>query len=356
VDLGFRSRLIAVHVSLVLVIALGAVTAILALRTTHEQAAQSRAIDQRLAMLDRLRADTRELALSARRHVLSGDLEEQQRVLAIVHDLRAHRERLQARATLHKGAMLEADIDEYVAALVQLMSVEDDDPLERLARFEDGLVVIRAPLATTFDEIVTHERARRDAMRSAQWLARGAQWAVLIASVLGVVIAIGAAVVVLRKLSAVDEITLAAAEPVKAGDSLRRELYDAATFVDRALRDHRDAAIERGVRLRYDAQLAVVVFADRERIRHVLDSLLRMAIETARPGAELVVRVATADASVRFAITEAGPGTSNAPPDDHTLQPCTRIVEAHGGRLGVQASAISRTYWFTLPSEPALLR
>jgi signal transduction histidine kinase len=38
------------------------------------------------------------------------------------------------------------------------------------------------------------------------------------------------------------------------------------------------------------------------------------------------------------------------------LQQCDRIVEAHGGRLGIQSSPISRTYWFTLPAEPVLLR
>lgn len=414
-DRAFRRRLVLVHVSLVLVIALGAATALLALRSTHEQATQSREIDHRLALLDHLRAETRELALSARRFVLSGDLKEQQRVLAIVHEMKAERDKLQARATLAKGAVLEADLEEYVAALMHAMTVDDEDALARLARFEDELARIRNPLVMTFDEIVSHEQSRRDALRSAQTLARGAQWAVLIASILGIVLAIGAVMVVLRKLSSRtethvtrsrNELVAAAGElrrPLEAiisetsrlrmqsrealdaqalesiaihasrvngmlaelldvtaiqtgSTTLRREQCDAATILDRAIKDHRDAATERGVRLRYEAQLAVNVFADRERIRHVLDSLLQIAIDAARPGAELVVHVAHAEGGVRFAIIEAGPGTSDAPPNELALHLCSRVIEAHGGRLGVQTSAISRTYWFTLPAEPSLLR
>jgi signal transduction histidine kinase len=415
VERSFRRRLILVHASLVIVIALGATTAVLALRSTRSQVAQSREIDERLAMLDRLRADTRELAQSARRYMLSGDLKEQQRVLAIVHAIKDERERLHARATLPSGAVLEADLDEYVAALLGVMSIDDDDAIRRLADFEDELVRIRNPLVMTFDEIASRERARRDTLRSTQTLARGAQWAVLVSSVLGILLAIGAAIGVLRKLSSPpdqnvtrsrNELVAAADElrrPLEniiaetsrlrlgardAGDakaldsiathasrvngmlgelldvtaiqtgaiSLRREQSDALTLVDRAIKDHRDTATAHGVKLRYEAQLAVHVFADRERIRHVLDSLIQIAITSARPGAELVVHVANAEGGVRFAIIESGPGTDSAPANDLALHLCSRVVEAHGGRMGVQTSAISRTYWFTLPTEPSLLR
>lgn len=410
-----RRRIVLVHVSLMVVIALGAATAVLALRDTRAQAMLARDIDRRLAVLDHLRTETRALAQSARRYVLSGDLEEQQRVLAIVHEMKAERDLLQARATLDKGAMLEADLEEYIAKLMHAMTFDDEDAVSRLARFEDELVRIRNPLGLTFDEIVGRERARREELRSAQTLARGAQWAVAIASLLGLALALGALRAVLRKLPAMteanlqrsrDELVAAAGElrrpldailaetmrlRVRARDAadahalesiaanasrlsgmlaelldvtamqtgattLRREHCDAVMLVDRALKDHRDTATERGVRLRYEAQLAIQVFADRERLRHVLDSLLQIAIDAARPGAELVVHVAAADGGVRFAIIEAGPGTDAAPPNDLALNLCNRVIEAHGGRFGVQTSSISRTYWFTLPSEPALLR
>lgn len=415
-DRAFRKRLVVVHVAIALVIALSAATAVLALRTTRDQAARSKEIDERIALLDRLRAETRELAHSARRYLLTGDGKEHQRVLAIVHAMKKHRDQLQARATLAKGAVLEADLEEYIAALINATSTEDgekDDAIVRLARFEERLMRIRNPLAMTFDEIVTQERASREALRSAQSLARGAQWAVLVASILGVVLAIGALFAVLRKLSpaAGASIVRTHGELVAAGTELRRPLAhivsetsrmrrrprdsvdaisleriasdasrvdgmlvelldvaalhtgalvlhrepcDAASLVDRAIKAQRDTAMEYGVRLRYEAQLSINVLADRERIRHVLDALLQIAITAAQPGTELVAHVAAAEGGVRFAIIEAGPGGDSQPPSELVLQMCSRVIEAHGGRLGIQASSISRTYWFTLPIEPSL--
>jgi signal transduction histidine kinase len=339
--------LILVHVSLVVVIGLSAATAVIALRSTREQAARSREIDHRVALLDGLRAQTRELALSARRYVLGGDMMEQQRVIAIVHAMKADREKLHARDTLAKGAILEADLEEYIAALDDAMSVDDDDAVTRLAQFEDQLVKIRGPLAMTFDDIISSERARRDTLRSAQTLATGAQWAVLIASVLGALLVIDAARVGLRR---VDRSGMQTGIP-----ALRRELCEATDLADQAVRTHRGTATERGVRMRCEAQRSVTVFADRDHIRHVLGSLLQLALAGARRGAELVIHVAAADGGVRFAIIEPGPGTDGTPANDLALYLSSRVVEAHGGRLGVQTSSISRTYWFSLPTEPSLL-
>jgi signal transduction histidine kinase len=354
VERSFRNRLVLANAAIVVVIALMAATAILALRSTREQLDASRQLDQRLAIIDHLRSSTRALALSARRFMLSGDLKEQQRVFAIVHEMKGERERLDARRTLDKGAILEADIAEYVAALTHAMSFDDDDPIVRFSRFEDELVRIRGPLASTFDEIISRERAKGDALRSAQTLAHGAQWAVLIASILGIVLVVG------TSMARPPGTTSSADDPSLTRSRndvmLRREPLDAATLVDRAVRAHREAAHARGVRLRYDAQLAVRIVADRERIEYVLDTLLQIAIAAVRPAAELVVHIAAAEGGVRFAISEPGPAIDVHEQHDVTLQLCRPIIEAHGGRIGVHASSISRTYWFTLPSEPALLR
>lgn len=392
-----------------------AVTAVMSLRSTRHQLDEARQIDRRLALIDRLRTETRELGLSARRYMLGGDLKEQQRVLAIVHDMKREREVLNARASLAKGAILEADLDEFIAALTNAMTFDDEEPIVRLSRFEDELARIRSPLAMTFDEIVSRERARRQDLRSAHSFARIAQWAVGIAGLLGaVLIGIGTITVLRRSRGASSEDVVrsrtelvAAATELRAplehiiADSsqlrirehdpavvrvldniarnasrvngmlaelldvsaiqtgttaLRREPLDGAQLVDRAIKDHRDAAHGRGIRLRYEAQLAITLFADRERIRHVLDSLLQLAIASARAPAELVVHVSAAEGGTRFAIIEPGPGTDPSDAQDLALHLCKRVVEAHGGRLGIQTSSISRTYWFTLPSEPSLLR
>jgi signal transduction histidine kinase len=415
VDPTFRKRLVLSHVAVVVVIVLMTGTAVVALRSTQLQVEEARRIDHRLGLLYHLRGDARELATSARRYILGGDLKEQQRVLAIVHEMKAEREQLAARSTLAKGGLLEADLDEYIASLVHAMSFDDDDPIVRLSRFEDELARIRAPLSLTFDDIMARERTRREALRSAQTLARGAQWAVLLAGLLGTVLVLGGPFGALRRRASHDtsnltssrnELVAAAAElraPLETiitestqlrlasrdstalraldniakqasrvngmlaelldvsamqtgGAPLRREPVDAAALVDCVIRDNRDAAIARGLRLRYEMQLAVTLFVDRERIRHVLDSVVQIAIAAARPGTELVLHVAAVAGGIRFAIIEPGPDVDAPATHDLALHLCSRVIEAHGGRIGIQTSAISRTYWFTLPTEPAILR
>jgi signal transduction histidine kinase len=355
VDREFRRRFVFANVAVLLIIGLGAATAIVALDWTTAQLDEARAIDHRLIMIDRMRAETRELGLAARRYVMVGDLQEQQRALAIVHDIKAQRDRLAARATLANGALLEAELDEFIASLNHAMGFDDADPIVRLSKFEDELARIRGPLALQFDDVVSRERARRESLRSTLSLARYAQWAISIASLLGAVLVVGTGAGVLRRTRATP-LTGDLLMMKTGASALRRESLDAVALTDRAIKDHRSAAHERGIRLRYEAQLATTIFGDAERIKHVLDSLLQIAIEAARPGAELVVHVSAADAGVRFAIIEPQPAAEPVSGHDLVLQQCDRIVEAHGGRLGIQSSPISRTYWFTLPAEPVLLR
>jgi len=193
-----RKRLVLGTSTIVLVILLSAVTAFVALRSTRNQLRQSRDIDHRLALLDRLRGQTRELGLSTRRYMISLDLKEKLRVTAIADEMKRDREALDARHTIAMGPVLEADIDQYVVALLALMSDYEDEPIARLMHFEDELVRIHAPLSTTFDAIIAVQRSRRDELRSAQTLARGAQWTVSIASLLGVLLVIGGCVTLLR--------------------------------------------------------------------------------------------------------------------------------------------------------------
>lgn len=340
------------NAAIVLVIALGAITALLALRSKSHRVEETSQIDHRLAIIDRLRAESRELGQSARRYILSGDLKEQQRVLSIVHEMKKEREQLGARVSLEGGALLEADLDEYIAALKNAMWFDDKDPIVRLSRFEDELAKIRVPLSVRFEDVISRERSRRDVLRSAHWLARSARWAVLVASLLGAGLVIGSVVGVLRKLASPSlETTVASAR-----SGLRRERLETADLVGQALDDHRNTARERGIRLRFEMPPSVTVVADRERIGYVLDSLFAIAIDSARPNAELVVHIATARGDIRFAIIEPGPGLEPSSNYDAALQVCEQVIEAHGGRFGVQTSSISRTYWFALPIEPAVLR
>lgn len=200
-DRAARKRFLLANTTVLVVLVGMAATAILALRTTTDQVEQARQIDHRLARIDQLRASTRELGLSARRYILSGDQKEQQRVLAIVQDMRRAREGLAARSTLQNGAMLEADLEEFIAASMNAMSIEDVDPVGRLSKFEDELARIRAPISATFDDVIAKERARRESLRSASSIAHIAQIGVGIAAGIALLLIVGFVIPAVRTSS-----------------------------------------------------------------------------------------------------------------------------------------------------------
>lgn len=143
--------------------------------------------------------------------------------------------------------------------------------------------------------------------------------------------------------------------------SLRREPCDCAALVDEAIGKSREIASARGIRLQFEASRSLTVSADRERVARALSTLLGHTVASARTGGEIVVSALPADDGVRFAIVEVGmsapaPGAVTAATDDLALLLSRRVIEAHGGRMGVEAAMASRTYWFTLPTEPRMLR
>jgi signal transduction histidine kinase len=119
--------------------------------------------------------------------------------------------------------------------------------------------------------------------------------------------------------------------------------------------------------VRSAASTATPVCADRERVVRVLTALLGEAIAAARVGAEIIVGHAPSPEGVRFTINEASPTLPGplerlyepaavAPSSKLELLLCKRVIEAHGGRMGMEVAATGRTCWFTLPAEPSLLR
>jgi signal transduction histidine kinase len=426
VEHAFGKRLVLGHLSIVAVILLSTAAALIALGSTIRQTERTSEIDQRLARIEKLRSDVRELARSARRYLLTGERTEQQRVLAIEGEMNKERSR-------SHGSAFDDQLDAYVSTVVRAMADERRDPGAALASFEDDLMRVRGPLSTLFDEIVARERGQLDASRSSQRLARTAQWALLIAAALGVLLTIGSTLVVARALRRqservrgaeavaeraatsrkellaastelrvpLDRIAVQATElrdglqndersrvlqsiandasrverllrqlldvtAVQAGTvSLRREPCDAATLVEQALDSHRETAHARGIRLRFEASLSLTVSADRERIGDALRSLVGLAITSARIGAEIEVSAVPADDGVRFAIVDIGVTVPTpsifqpavvAAPNDLALHLSQRVIESHGGRMGVEATTAGHTYWFTLPTEPRMLR
>jgi len=283
----------------------------------------------------------------------SGDEKEHQRVLAIIEELRKDRIRLDARLMLPSGPTLESDLDAYQLGALDAISSFEPDPIERLTHFNDRLALVRLPLMESFDDVIASQRARRAQLRSATNLSRSAQWTLLLGSVIGVMLAIGLCVTALRQMSAPAD----RAVPISSSQtSLRRAAFDVTELVEECLAPRRSYATRSGLLLKFEPQPGAMVLCDREQIREVLEDLLDVAIADGRLSSELILRVGNSDGDVRVTIIDPGPRGEPSRADPIAILLLRQIVEAQGGKLGVQSSAISRTYWFTLPSEPALLR
>jgi two-component system, NtrC family, sensor histidine kinase KinB len=160
-------------------------------------------------------------------------------------------------------------------------------------------------------------------------------------------------------------------------------------LVDQALDVHRAAALERHVTLRAEVPPGCPeVFADPERLQLVFSNLLSNAIRYSPPGAEIVVSASaqfSADAtekdahrlqspgSIRFEVKDQGPGIARehqaglfekffrvpGSPEGGSglgLFIASGIVQAHGGRIGVESDVgAGATFWFTVPAAPEVV-
>jgi signal transduction histidine kinase len=147
---------------------------------------------------------------------------------------------------------------------------------------------------------------------------------------------------------------------------LRREHCDAAALIDAAVSSVRFLAVERSVRVLVAVPSTIRIHVDRQRIVHVLTTLLGLAVQHAPPGGDVAVTARPSPQGARFAISDGSApiphedaASSRERPSDHYFDQYTmelhvskRLVEAHGGRLGVDGDAV----WLSLPSEPVLLR
>jgi signal transduction histidine kinase len=84
---------------------------------------------------------------------------------------------------------------------------------------------------------------------------------------------------------------------------------DAGELLAEALDIQEPVALERGIRIMRDNELAgVVVRADRNRLRQVLGNLMGNALKFCRPGDVVFARGENGDGCVRFVVADTGPG------------------------------------------------
>ncbi|WP_242355344.1 ATP-binding protein [Anaeromyxobacter sp. SG64] len=125
---------------------------------------------------------------------------------------------------------------------------------------------------------------------------------------------------------------------------------------------------EHGVELDVDAAPDLpLVRADHDRVLQVIGNLVSNAVKVTRAGGRIGVRADVQEAAVRFAVADTGPGIA---PEElgEIFEPYRRgadaayrgtglglaisraIVEAHGGRIGVESRlGAGSLFWFTLP-------
>lgn len=155
---------------------------------------------------------------------------------------------------------------------------------------------------------------------------------------------------------------------------LKLEYFDLGRFVAEATERQALIAAPKGTRVYLQAAPSGVVQADPDRLRQVVDNLISNAIKYSPPGSTVTVGVSRLDSGWRVNVQDEGPGIT---PEDRqhlfkdfarlSAQPTggekstglglaisRRVVEAHGGEIGVDSTpGRGANFWFTLPDADA---
>jgi len=150
--------------------------------------------------------------------------------------------------------------------------------------------------------------------------------------------------------------------------TIERARLSARELVVAAVEMMRPLAASSALELRVDVEDDVPeVGGDRDRLLQVLENLIGNAIKFTEPGGSIVVRASSGDRGVLFWVTDTGGGIAaeHLPLVFDRFWQATRtarlgaglglpiakgIVEAHGGRIGVESTqGRGTTFWFTIP-------
>jgi signal transduction histidine kinase len=153
--------------------------------------------------------------------------------------------------------------------------------------------------------------------------------------------------------------------------NLLKEPVCARTFLEDVIARHNKLASAKNTHVVLDFVAEGEVMADRLRLRQIMDNLLSNASKYSPPGSTIRVRAFNTPSRWRIEVLDEGPGIT---PEDRarlfqdfarlSAQPTgdekstglglaitRRVVEAHGGKIGVDSEpGHGATFWFTLPN------
>jgi signal transduction histidine kinase len=155
--------------------------------------------------------------------------------------------------------------------------------------------------------------------------------------------------------------------------NLKLQVADWVEFVRRNADLNGALAARRGVAVEVEADLEApcLIPFDANRMEQVLNNLVGNAVKFSPAGSRIVVRISREGDRVRSSVIDSGPGipaaelqglfkpfyrgSATPPPGERStglgLPIARRIVEAHGGNIGVESQAgHGATFWFTIPT------
>ena len=151
---------------------------------------------------------------------------------------------------------------------------------------------------------------------------------------------------------------------------IRPRSVDLHAFLTDAVQRHGMLAAPKGTTVQLADAPQVTIEADPERLRQVIDNLISNAIKYSPPGSTVSVAAVRKQGDWRISVRDEGPGikpgerdmlftefaklsarpTGGESSTGLGLAITRRIVEAHGGRIGVDSEpGHGATFWFTLP-------
>lgn len=154
--------------------------------------------------------------------------------------------------------------------------------------------------------------------------------------------------------------------------TLQCEPIEMSSFLDEAAKRHAMLAAPKGTQVLLETVPPGNVMADRSRLRQVIDNLISNAIKYSPAGSTVRVSAQQVQSGWRVNVQDQGPGIT---PEDRKrlfqdfaklsarptggeksvglgLAITRRVVEAHGGQIGVDSEpGHGSTFWFTLPGQ-----